>query len=93
MYPFSIHHRLALRRYPAVRLSQPSLICSRRIRKTLHKTEAQFISRFGWGLTRRIEEYGVHKFKVNLEKVRMVEIFQQMVVNIGFGSRAKDSRS
>jgi len=38
--------------------------------KTLHKTEAQFISRFGWGLTRRIEEYGVSKFKMNLEKSR-----------------------
>jgi len=38
--------------------------------KTMHKTEAQFISRFGWGLTRRIEEYSMNKFKVNIEKSR-----------------------
>jgi hypothetical protein len=66
-------------------------------RKTLHKTEAQFISRFGWGLTRRIEEYGVNKFKVNIEKVRTVESFRRMVANASFlaavapGAVARDS--
>lgn len=29
------------------------------------------MSRFGWGLTKRIEQFGAAKFKANVERVRM----------------------
>ena len=40
------------------------------LRKTLQTTEAKFFSGFGWGLTKRIENYGLTKFKANLQRVR-----------------------
>ena len=39
-------------------------------RQTLQTTEAFFLSGFGWGLTKRIENYGLAKFKANLQRVR-----------------------
>ncbi|KAF8592014.1 MSF1-domain-containing protein [Ramaria rubella] len=39
-------------------------------RKTLQISEARVISRFGWGLAKRIESLGVMKFKSHLEKSR-----------------------
>lgn len=36
---------------------------------TFQRTEAQFTSRFGWGLTRRIEQFGASRFKANIERV------------------------
>ncbi|KAG8792036.1 hypothetical protein FRC12_007410 [Ceratobasidium sp. 428] len=38
--------------------------------RTLHITEARFVSRFGWGLTKRIENYASTKFRANIEKSR-----------------------
>lgn len=38
-------------------------------RTTIHRTDAQFKSALGWGLTRRIEEYSASRFKNNIEKV------------------------
>ncbi|KAI0762696.1 MSF1-domain-containing protein [Fomes fomentarius] len=38
--------------------------------KTLQTTEAKFLSGFGWGLTKRIENYGLTKFKANLQRSR-----------------------
>ncbi|KZS93232.1 MSF1-domain-containing protein [Sistotremastrum niveocremeum HHB9708] len=38
--------------------------------KTLQRTEARFLSRFGWGLTKQIESHGVTKFRANIEKSR-----------------------
>ncbi|KAI1797582.1 MSF1-domain-containing protein [Ganoderma leucocontextum] len=38
--------------------------------KTLQTTEAMFLSGFGWGLTKRIENYGLAKFKSNLQRSR-----------------------
>jgi len=38
--------------------------------KTLQTTEARFVSRFGWGLTKKIEKYGLTKFKTNIERSR-----------------------
>ena len=38
--------------------------------KTLQTTEAMFLSGFGWGLTKKIENYGLAKFKANLQRVR-----------------------
>jgi len=38
--------------------------------KTLQLSEARVISRFGWGLARRIETLGLTKFKSHLEKSR-----------------------
>ena len=41
------------------------LYCS----KTLQKTQARFISNFGWGLTKRIESHSLAKFKANVQRV------------------------
>lgn len=38
--------------------------------KTLQTTEAMFLSGFGWGLTKKIENYGLAKFKANLQRSR-----------------------
>ncbi|TFK93552.1 MSF1-domain-containing protein [Polyporus arcularius HHB13444] len=38
--------------------------------KTLQTTEAMFMSGFGWGLTKKIENYGLAKFKANLQRSR-----------------------
>ncbi|KAI0336148.1 MSF1-domain-containing protein [Cubamyces sp. BRFM 1775] len=38
--------------------------------QTLQTTEAFFLSGFGWGLTKRIENYGLAKFKANLQRSR-----------------------
>ncbi|KAI0823050.1 MSF1-domain-containing protein [Trametes gibbosa] len=38
--------------------------------KTLQTTEAFFLSGFGWGLTKKIENYGLAKFKANLQRSR-----------------------
>ncbi|CAE6460492.1 unnamed protein product [Rhizoctonia solani] len=38
--------------------------------RTLQLTEARFQSRFGWGLTKRIESYASTKFRSNIEKSR-----------------------
>ncbi|KAI0935947.1 hypothetical protein AcV5_004222 [Taiwanofungus camphoratus] len=37
--------------------------------KTQQSTEARFVSGFGWGLTRRIENHGLARFKANLQRV------------------------
>ncbi|EDR15726.1 uncharacterized protein LACBIDRAFT_228795, partial [Laccaria bicolor S238N-H82] len=38
--------------------------------KTLQHTEARIVSGFGWGLTKRIENHGLTRFKANLQRVR-----------------------
>lgn len=38
--------------------------------KTLQHTEVRITSGFGWGLTKRIEAYGINKFKANLQRSR-----------------------
>jgi hypothetical protein len=38
-------------------------------RRTLQHTEARIFSRFGWGLTKKIENHGFHKFKANFQRV------------------------
>jgi len=38
--------------------------------RTHQTTEARFLSRFGWGLTKRIENYASTKFRANIEKSR-----------------------
>ncbi len=40
--------------------------------KTLQTTEAKFLSGIGWGLTKKIENYGLAKFKSNLQRVRLM---------------------
>ncbi|KAG8937238.1 hypothetical protein FRC03_010092 [Tulasnella sp. 419] len=37
---------------------------------TVQKTTASIVSNFGWGLTKKIEKYGISKFKANLERSR-----------------------
>ncbi|KAF8912941.1 MSF1-domain-containing protein, partial [Gymnopilus junonius] len=38
--------------------------------KTLQHTEARVFSRFGWGLTKKIENHGLSKFKANMQRSR-----------------------
>jgi len=38
--------------------------------KTLQHTEARIVSGFGWGLTKRIENHGLTRFKANLQRSR-----------------------
>jgi len=38
--------------------------------KTLQMNEARIVSRFGWGLTKTIENHGLAKFKANLQRSR-----------------------
>jgi len=38
--------------------------------KTLQTTEARIVSRFGWGLAKRIENYGLARFKANVQRSR-----------------------
>ena len=38
-------------------------------RRTLQTTEARIVSGFGWGLTKRIENHGLAKFKANVQRV------------------------
>jgi len=45
-------------------------------RMTIQKTTASVVSNFGWGLTKRIEKYGVTKFKSNLERVCYPHLYQ-----------------
>jgi hypothetical protein len=40
--------------------------------KTLQTTEARIVSGFGWGLTKRIENYGLTRFKANVQRVCIV---------------------
>ena len=39
-------------------------------RKTQQVTEASFVSGFGWGLTKQIENHGLARFKRNVQRVR-----------------------
>jgi len=38
--------------------------------KTLQTTEARILSGFGWGLTKRIENHGLMRFKANVQRSR-----------------------
>lgn len=38
--------------------------------KTLQDTEARIRSRFGWGLTKKIESHGMSRFKANVQRSR-----------------------
>jgi len=38
--------------------------------KTLQTTRARFVSAFGWGLTKRIENHGLSRFKANVQRSR-----------------------
>ncbi|KAG6885708.1 hypothetical protein C0993_010880 [Termitomyces sp. T159_Od127] len=37
--------------------------------QTIHTTEARIRSRFGWGLTKKIENHGLNRFKANVQRV------------------------
>ncbi|EJD04264.1 MSF1-domain-containing protein [Fomitiporia mediterranea MF3/22] len=37
---------------------------------TVQTTQARIVSRFGWGLTKRIENHGLAKFKANIQRSR-----------------------
>lgn len=50
--------------------------------KTEQLTTACFVSGFGWGLTRRIENHGLNKFKANIQRVSMMR-FMRLTVSYG----------
>lgn len=37
---------------------------------TVQRSEVRIVSRFGWGLTKKIENFGVNRFKTNLQRSR-----------------------
>lgn len=39
--------------------------------RTVQTTEAYITSKFGWGLTRRIENHGLARFKAHVQRVRL----------------------
>lgn len=49
------------------------ILLTYRHRKTIQRTEARVFSRFGWGLTKKIENHGLAKFKANMQRVRYSE--------------------
>jgi hypothetical protein len=38
--------------------------------KTLQTSQVSIVSRFGWGLTKKIEDHGLAKFQANIRKVQ-----------------------
>lgn len=49
-------------------------------RETLQTTEARILSGFGWGLTKRIENHGLTRFKANVQRVcRLFWLFSAFV--------------
>ena len=46
-------------------------------RKTLQTTEANIVSRFGWGLTKQIENHSIARFKRNIQRVRTHVSFEE----------------
>ena len=56
--------------YAALNSRNSSFIATVRS-KTLQKTEARFISNFGWGLTKQIENHSLARFKANIQRVRL----------------------
>lgn len=41
-------------------------------RHTLQTIDARVVSRFGWGLTKRIESYGLYSLKKNIQRVSLL---------------------
>jgi hypothetical protein len=54
------------------------ILCS----KTLQITEASIVSGFGWGLTKRIENHGLAKFKANVQRVHNLTISYHNITDI-----------
>jgi hypothetical protein len=55
--------------------------------QTIQTTQARFISGFGWGLTKRIENHGLAKFKANIQKVRHLWSIDAKLTMSSFQSR------
>ena len=69
-------------------LVSPTLVSSRYFeRKTLQTTEARIVSGFGWGLTRQIENYGLARFRKNVQRVSLLN--RSVPVSHFFCSRVK----
>ena len=51
-------------------------------RKTLQATEARIISRFGWGLTKTIENHGLTRFKANVQRVGVASLSSWLFVDV-----------
>lgn len=45
-------------------------LCEGENGKTLHTSQVSIVSRFGWGLTKKIEDHGLSKFRQNLQRSR-----------------------
>lgn len=48
-------------------------------RKTLQTTEARIVSGFGWGLTKQIENYGLARFRKNVQRVCLFSQYSILV--------------
>jgi hypothetical protein len=56
-------------------------------RKTLQTTEARIVSGFGWGLTKQIENYGLARFRKNVQRVRLFHRTQYLSLRSSLQSR------
>jgi hypothetical protein len=56
--------------------------CLHLCRKTLQTTEARIVSGFGWGLTKRIENHGLARFKANVQRVRSSKTSSCNIANV-----------
>jgi hypothetical protein len=64
--PFQASRRWVCGSFVAMNYMSDALhLCS----KTLQTTEASIVSGFGWGLTKRIENHGLARFKANVQRV------------------------
>lgn len=45
-------------------------LCEGENGKTFHTSQVSIVSRFGWGLTKKIEDHGLSKFRQNLQRSR-----------------------
>lgn len=53
----------------------------------MQRTEARFISNFGWGLTKRIESHSLARFKANVQRVSNVCIIADAMLTESIQSR------
>jgi chromosomal replication initiation ATPase DnaA len=59
-------------------------------RKTLQHTQARIVSRFGWGLTKKIENHGLSRFKAHMQRVWLHLIYRGEIYSASVFSLVKE---
>lgn len=60
---------------------------------TLQVTQAQILSRFGWGMTKQIENHGLARFKANIQKASQNRFVAYLYLMLSTVSRRRGVRS